>query len=464
MAKILLGPVVIGIRGTVGGITFSANKAGPYARSWSKGSNPQSTKQTEQRARLSSLPNSWRILTPAQQTAWDTFAALPAQELTDSLGETYVLSGYGWYVKTNTRNLVMGDPLRSAVPTIARPPAPTISSVQLPFLPGQIAKVVYPAGEFSGSLRSVIQTGLWQSAGRTVTPSKRPLMKTNLTPPDTDDAFQAQYLETFGTPNANQKGFIALYRQTSEGIRSSPAVASFVSGDNAPYSDTARDYNGTTMISTRGADLTGNADSKVCLASFWFRPDGGDGTLRTLALNTGTHYRFQLQADDTLQVILQDATTSAVLVANTTTTFVAATGWHNVIWSIDLSTSSVQLFVDGIQETPSISTGPINIAIDWTRPDHWYAATPGPIRLFDGCLAEAYLNNQITIDLSLEFNLRAFISETGEAVDLGANGSFPTNSQPIIYFRNGDAAVNLGSGGNFVNAVALTTCSDEPAP
>lgn len=116
---------ISGARGTLGGIVFSANKAGPYAKQWAPPSQPRTTNQTAQRTQLSKIPALWAALSSAQKTAWDTFAALPAQDLTNSLGETYSLSGYGWFTKCNVRLLVIGRATIQAVPVTARPAAPS---------------------------------------------------------------------------------------------------------------------------------------------------------------------------------------------------------------------------------------------------------------------------------------------------------------------------------------------------
>jgi hypothetical protein len=71
------------------------------------------------------MPALWNALSSAQRTAWDTFAALGAQALINSLGETYYASGYNWFVKCNVRLLRVGRTPISAVPVTARPSAPT---------------------------------------------------------------------------------------------------------------------------------------------------------------------------------------------------------------------------------------------------------------------------------------------------------------------------------------------------
>lgn len=128
MAKTLLAAPIAGIRGKLGGLVYSANGSGTFVKPWNPPSNPQTPSQTLQRSYLSQMPALWRALSGAQRTAWDDFAALGAQALIDSLGETYYISGWLWFVKCNVRLLRVGRTPITAVPTIARPAAPTISA------------------------------------------------------------------------------------------------------------------------------------------------------------------------------------------------------------------------------------------------------------------------------------------------------------------------------------------------
>ncbi len=131
MAVIMFGPLVVGARGTAGGLIFSANKAGPYVRSWSRGSNPRSPLQSNQRGILTDFATNWRNLTQPQRDDWDTYAADPAQDLTNSLGETYSISGFNWYVRINTHLTLAGEAPRDDAPTLTRPLAPIIEKFLL---------------------------------------------------------------------------------------------------------------------------------------------------------------------------------------------------------------------------------------------------------------------------------------------------------------------------------------------
>lgn len=129
MATTKLAAPLSGLRGTVGGWTFSANGAGTYAKLWSPPSQPRSPLQQAQRGNLSQLPNEWRALTDAQRTAWNTWAALPAQAQTNSLGDTYYLNGFQWFVKCNTRLMRSGRATIATYPTGSYPAAPASAAI-----------------------------------------------------------------------------------------------------------------------------------------------------------------------------------------------------------------------------------------------------------------------------------------------------------------------------------------------
>jgi hypothetical protein len=82
----------------------------------------------------------------------------------------------------------------------------------------------------------------------------------------------------------------------------------------------------------------------------------------------------------------------------------------------------------------------------------------------NACLAEVYINLAEYVDLSVEANRRKFISSAGKPVNLGASGSVPTGTAPIMYFKGPASAfpTNLGTGGNFTVTGTLTDGSTNP--
>lgn len=226
MAIVKFGVLVIGVRGTIGGATYSANGSGPFVKAWAKGSNPRSPIQTDQRLRVAEQSQGWRALTSLQQAAWDAFAALPAQDLTDSLGQTFSASGFNWYTKVNTRLLIVGRPVRTAPPVLPRPANPTILALTLRSSPFFLESLIlYPSMEFN-TFDLVLKLWMVNSVGRQVRASNFKLLVATTSPGMTQQEFKPELEEAFGTIQIGQFGFAQVFRQTTDGLRSSATAVS----------------------------------------------------------------------------------------------------------------------------------------------------------------------------------------------------------------------------------------------
>jgi hypothetical protein len=74
MAKILFGNMIADARGKLGGIVYSRNTAGAYARQKVSPVQPSTVGQLNQRARLTTQTKAWGRLTSAQREAWKSFS------------------------------------------------------------------------------------------------------------------------------------------------------------------------------------------------------------------------------------------------------------------------------------------------------------------------------------------------------------------------------------------------------
>ena len=208
----------------IAGTIFSANKAGPYARGWSRGPNQHSTDQSQQRGRTSGMAKTWRGLTQVQRDAWDTWAALPAQEKFNSLGESYFASGFNWYVAINNRLLNVGRGSRATPPVIARPAAPTLTALAL-YRTGHAldSSVIYPLNEFL-TFDLVLFMAMANSQGLLNKTQGWRLTLQTQAPGAVNVTFQDELEAAFGTIQTFQRGFCRLCRQTTDGVRSSFAT------------------------------------------------------------------------------------------------------------------------------------------------------------------------------------------------------------------------------------------------
>lgn len=223
MTIVKFGAPVSGLRGTIGGVTYSANQAGPYAKLWSRGSNVRTPAQTANRASLAALAAHWRSIDPADRADWDTFAADPAQELTNALGETYYISGFLWWVKIS-RELISADrdPIESGW-NVTKPAAPAILTLRLS--EGAVSsQITYALGTFSPSYDCILYIALGQSIGATALPLKMTFLDAYQTPAGTALDISTALAAVIGALHVGQKGFAHIFRQVTTGYRSAPTA------------------------------------------------------------------------------------------------------------------------------------------------------------------------------------------------------------------------------------------------
>ena len=224
MAIIKLGATVIGIRGTIGGITYSANGSGPYCRGWSGALKKRTSLQSIQRAHVAELGQSWRSLTSAQQTAWNALSAAPPEAVTNSLGETIVLSGYQWFCKIVARRFLVASAPSLLAPTTA---APTFNSYY------------NFNARAAGSIESQFNYGTWTAADfmifdLTVYPSIGVATPTGnwkqiWADHPTNNGWTyitTPYYAAFGQPIVGQRAFLRCATQSPDGLRSVAVIQS----------------------------------------------------------------------------------------------------------------------------------------------------------------------------------------------------------------------------------------------
>src|SRR5690606_34943187 len=131
----------------------------------------------------------------------------------------------------------------------------------------------------------------------------------------------------------------------------------------------------------------------------------------------------------------------------------STSGWHHVVVSWDLETTTAYVIVDKIDVTNVNSI--TNDTIDYTDGDFAIGARVGGANPFNGSLAQFWFDDQF-MDVSDPDILRKFVrgtsntrssSVTWSVADMGASGEGPTGSSPVIYLT-GEAAdwvTNLGT-------------------
>lgn len=104
MAIITTGGGVATISGSIGGVTFSHNRGGPYMRTRAIPTNPNTVFQQAVRGFMSQLTVLWStVLTAAQRAQWDAYAE--AVPLPNPQGEPRNVGGLGMYIRCNVPRL-----------------------------------------------------------------------------------------------------------------------------------------------------------------------------------------------------------------------------------------------------------------------------------------------------------------------------------------------------------------------
>ncbi|HUX31969.1 MAG TPA: hypothetical protein VMV78_15295 [Thiobacillus sp.] len=223
MATLKFGVIVTGARGTIAGTIFSANKSGPYARGWARGSNPRSSAQTATRARLVDASQAWQSLTDQQRTDWDTWAADPAQEKTNPLGEPYYLSGFQWFAALSANRLRADLAINNPAPTLPANPAPTINSLAVDISAAE-AIFTYPEGDFFLAYPHITAALAATQTPISISGPRRTILLPLGGALDTESNIYPDVLALFGTLNANQRLLLQIRSQNPEGLQGPPTA------------------------------------------------------------------------------------------------------------------------------------------------------------------------------------------------------------------------------------------------
>jgi len=228
MAIIKLGTTVVGIRGTIAGITYSENQSGTYARLWAKGSNPSSAYQTQTRGRITTLSTLWLSMTDALRADWRTFAATPPETDYNSLGELILLSGWMWFVRVNQRRQSVGLATTTTVPSSAPQSPPASAALALAQLPGGTCTITWPSATFGAGTSADLYLAVHTTAGLLTKNSQRLLTFALRNPADTHEHINTQITARFGYIRTSWKFFGFLYKLRDDGVRSIAATTSTV--------------------------------------------------------------------------------------------------------------------------------------------------------------------------------------------------------------------------------------------
>lgn len=225
MALIKEGPLVSSIRGKLGGLTFSANKTGPYVRTAAGIPNQQTEAQTTFRGKLQEWATSWNSLTFSQRAAWDAFALLPANERTNSVGTTYFFSGFNAFVQINQHKFLVGQNPAVFPPVDAFPLALNITAFT--FVSGGPANMIFSPTP-AASRFVVVFAAVFRSEGLLNATTNFQVVHVSSLSPMSPIDLEPGITEVFGTVRTESKVFLRGFLQKGQGHRGPVETATTV--------------------------------------------------------------------------------------------------------------------------------------------------------------------------------------------------------------------------------------------
>lgn len=224
MAIIKLGDTVTGIRGSIGGVTYSANSSSLFAKSWKRSPLKRTYKQSTQRSNFSNQAVAWAALSAAQKTSWDTYAAGTHETVYNSLGEVITLNGFQWFVKLSARKVFVGGTADATAPVGSLVTAPLLFVLSADLSAG--ITVASNIGGLADS-KGIISMSFGRGAGTTAAPTKYAWCATWSPWNTTGLTITSSVAALFGTINEGDRLYAKLERQrTTTGERAVPLYSS----------------------------------------------------------------------------------------------------------------------------------------------------------------------------------------------------------------------------------------------
>ncbi len=191
--------------GSYQGITSSRNRFGQYVRTRATPVNPASTQQGIVRARLSANAAAWRTLTSSQRAGWSDLGTSISR--TDSLGQSYTLTGFQAYCSVNNNLLNAAASALSDAPALSTPSALTSATITLTNAAFSIA---YTATPLPAGAKLLVFASPQRSAGRAFESDMRQIF-TSAAAAASPAVVLSAYTAKFGVPVTGNRIFVTLF-------------------------------------------------------------------------------------------------------------------------------------------------------------------------------------------------------------------------------------------------------------
>ena len=208
--------------GSYQGITSSRNRFGQYVRTRATPVNPNSSFQGAVRARLAANAAAWRDLSDLQRDGWLSLGLMMAR--TDSLGQSYDLTGFQAYVSVNNNLTAAGEATVDDAPALSTPEALLTATVTLEDTP--TLSIAYTVTPLPASTKLFVFASPQRSQGRSFENDFRLVFVSAAAAASPANAL-AGYVARFGNPVLGNKIFFSLVTHFG-GFTSAPLLTSAV--------------------------------------------------------------------------------------------------------------------------------------------------------------------------------------------------------------------------------------------
>ncbi len=230
MAVVQFGGTVVGLRGTIGGITFSENGSAAYAKAWARPPAMNAAKQTLQRIRMVDASTGWQALNAGEKTDWNNFAAAPNEIDYDGFGAQRFLSGFQWYCRCVTRRASVGLAASNTPPSGAAATAVTGFSVTMVGSGGGGSTADWDGSQWAVDDSCVIVMAFSPRVGGSDCWVNWKQILAKYQPGDTQESVDSEYRAAFGDLPSGWRCWARIYKQALAGNRSVAASSTVLLG------------------------------------------------------------------------------------------------------------------------------------------------------------------------------------------------------------------------------------------
>lgn len=224
-------------------------------------------------------------------------------------------------------------------------------------------------------------------------------------------------------------------------------------------------FDGTNDYCSRGADLTGIADGKTGLISLWLKMGSGSSdTADYYIMRSGARLYVMRNSGGRFYISAKNAAGATVVAFYSgSASVVKAGGWYHLLASWDLGTAGRRhIYINGADNTTQQVFSDDDI--DYTTGNFFVGSDTAGSTLMNGSMCEVYFTTE-WLDITDAANRLKFRTAGGCPANLGADGSTPTGTQPLLYLHNEvpNWESNLGSGGGMTEVGTIVDgATDKP--